>query len=156
MFRQHHFITDYRHNQKKETQHLHPTFSSSTSQWSIASKNSVSESCHKRRTSNRTFSALRKWSKISFESFNSCVQFVLEPLNIVSRSLHLFLSLFLLFLGKNTEKLKITATWKEMWGWRKEDKHTFKCEMSFMSFNNGNFSWSRLIGHPVVLGCSVQ
>lgn len=68
-----------------------------------------------------------------------------------------FFHLFCCFRRVYTEKLKTLATWKKVWGWRKDDKYPFKCEIYFMPFNNGNFSWNRLIGYPVVLqGCSSQ
>lgn len=111
---QHHSITDYRHNQKKENTASSPfTFSSSTSQWSLVVVKFWELS--QEEDLKQDFQCFEEWSKISFESFNSCVQFILEPLNIVSRSLHLFLSLFLLFLG---EKYREIENWQ----------HERKCE----------------------------
>lgn len=60
---------------------------------------------------------------------------------------------FCSFWGDYTETLKIHSNIKEVWGRRKEDKYTFKCEIYFVSFNNENLSWSRLIGYPIVLRC---
>ena len=93
---QHHSITYYRHNQKKGNTASSPQFLF-IYLLMVTRCSKILRCCHKRMTSNRIFNDLRKWSKISFEFFNSFVQFILEPLNIVSRSLHLFLSLFLLF-----------------------------------------------------------
>lgn len=87
---------------RRKSQHLHPTFSSSTSQWPLAV---VKFWDAVTRGWPQTGISMFWGSDLRFH-FNSFVQFILEPLNIVSWFLHLFLSLFLLFFGEKYREVE--------------------------------------------------
>lgn len=71
-------------------------------------------------------------------------------------SSYIFLYIFLLFFGRIYREFENPQQYERKCKGEEKTKYTFKCEIYSMSFNNGHFSGSRLIGCPAVLVTSCR